>query len=101
MHLASLFHSAEGSDLARTPLPPYKLVWPLHLCADHLMVTETQHYGERTNALSSSGRWDVHGCFIPWKMHILFFTSVGQLSHETYLSMFSQVKTKIASDLPK
>lgn len=27
-----------------------------HLCADHLMVTETQSYGEQVNALSSSGR---------------------------------------------
>lgn len=44
--LKSLFHSAEGSDLASTPSPPHRLVWPLHLCADHQVVTETQRYGE-------------------------------------------------------
>lgn len=54
--LKSLFHSAEGSDLASTLSPPRRLVWPLHLCADHQVVTETRHYGERVNTLHSSGR---------------------------------------------
>lgn len=44
--LKSLFHSAEGSDLASTLSPPHRLVWPLRLRADHQVVTETQRYGE-------------------------------------------------------
>lgn len=47
--LRSLFHSAEGSDLASTIPPPCKPVWLLHLCADHQVVTETQHHGEGVN----------------------------------------------------
>lgn len=88
--------SAEGSDLARCRLLPnwFVLFLPCRSSGGH------RTDGERTRALYSSGRWDVQGCFFHWKMHILFFTNVGELCHETgnYPS-FS--RRKIASDLPK
>lgn len=68
--------SAEGSDLARCRLLPnwFVLFQPCRSVGGH------RTHGERTRALCSSSRWDVQGCFFPWKKLTLFFTNVVPLN---------------------